>query len=207
MDPYMGSNVTNIDEKPLRNSRGIIAWRPVPSFWKPAASRTAGRSFKWWKAWCCLKWKSELIDLSGQIIIIHQPRFSWNKGISLTKPPFGVRSCEVAITWPDLCLVAVSCGVQQPSKCFFCCLIDETLENLRESAFGERRWTKFGNPPFSFDFLAVKLLGCEDDWKTYGFSKVFFFCCWKDAGVFYTPAFFQEHRTKHEPLQNEVFQM
>ena len=22
---------------------------------------------------------------------IHQPRFSWNKGISLTKPPFGVR--------------------------------------------------------------------------------------------------------------------
>ena len=27
--------------------------------------------------------------------------FPWNKGISLTKPPFGVRSCEVAIGWPD----------------------------------------------------------------------------------------------------------
>ena len=39
--------------------------------------------------------------LSGQIIIFHQPRFPWNKGISLTKPPFGVRSCEVAIIWPD----------------------------------------------------------------------------------------------------------
>ncbi len=40
--------------------------------------------------------------LSGQIIIFHQPRFPWNKGISLTKPPFGGnRSCEVAIIWPD----------------------------------------------------------------------------------------------------------
>ena len=40
---------------------------------------------------------------SGQIIIFHQPRFSWNKGLSLTKPPpfGGNRSCEVAIIWPD----------------------------------------------------------------------------------------------------------
>ena len=37
---------------------------------------------------------------SGQIIIFHQPRFPWNKGISLTKPQCGVRSCEVAIIWP-----------------------------------------------------------------------------------------------------------
>ena len=41
---------------------------------------------------------------SGQIIIFHQARFHWNKGISLTKPPFGVRSCEVAIIWPDIML-------------------------------------------------------------------------------------------------------
>ena len=40
---------------------------------------------------------------SGQIIIFHQPGFPWNKGISLTKPPFGVRSSEVAIIWPDNC--------------------------------------------------------------------------------------------------------
>ena len=39
--------------------------------------------------------------LSGQIIIFHQPRFPSNNGISPTKPPFGVRSCEVAIIWPD----------------------------------------------------------------------------------------------------------
>ncbi len=40
--------------------------------------------------------------MSGQIIMLHQPGFSWNKGISLTKPPFGEnRSCEVAIIWPD----------------------------------------------------------------------------------------------------------
>ena len=37
---------------------------------------------------------------SGQIIIFHQPRFPWNKEISLNKPPFGVRSGEVAIIWP-----------------------------------------------------------------------------------------------------------
>ncbi len=45
-----------------------------------------------------------LVYQSGQIIIFHQPRFHWNKGISLTKPPFGVRSCEVAIIWPDQCI-------------------------------------------------------------------------------------------------------
>ena len=34
--------------------------------------------------------------------VFHQPRFPWNKGIPLTKlPPFAVRSCEVAIIWPD----------------------------------------------------------------------------------------------------------
>ena len=32
--------------------------------------------------------------LSGQIIMFHQPRFPSYKGISLTKPSFGVRSCE-----------------------------------------------------------------------------------------------------------------
>ena len=35
-------------------------------------------------------------------IIFHQPRFHWNKRVSLTKPPFGVRSCEIAIIWPDV---------------------------------------------------------------------------------------------------------
>ena len=39
---------------------------------------------------------------TGQIRIFHTPRCPWNKKISLTKPPFGVRSCEVAIIWPDI---------------------------------------------------------------------------------------------------------
>ena len=44
----------------------------------------------------------ELFPLdSGQIILFHQPRFPWNKGISLPQLPFGVSSCEVAIIWPD----------------------------------------------------------------------------------------------------------
>ena len=49
-----------------------------------------------------IKWKKLFsLSRSGQIIIFHQPRFPWNKGNSLTKPQFGVRSCEVAIIiWP-----------------------------------------------------------------------------------------------------------
>ena len=47
---------------------------------------------------------------SGQIIIFHQPGYYWNKGISLTKPPFRVRSCEVVIIWPG-------------RMYFFCCLL------------------------------------------------------------------------------------
>ena len=50
-----------------------------------------------WCWWCLLVFA----DYSGQIIIFHQPRFAWKKGISLTKPPFGVRLCEVAIIWPN----------------------------------------------------------------------------------------------------------
>ena len=34
---------------------------------------------------------------SGQAIIFHQ-----FQGLSLTKPPVGVRSCEVAKFWPDI---------------------------------------------------------------------------------------------------------
>ena len=58
----------------------------------------------WWGSWG-LYMLTILIYISGQIIIFHQPRFPWNKGISLLQLPFGVRSCEVAIIWPD-----ISCG-------------------------------------------------------------------------------------------------
>ena len=53
------------------------------------------------RALCAFLETEASIYKSGQIIIFHQPRFPWNKGISLTKPSFGVRSCEVAIIWPD----------------------------------------------------------------------------------------------------------
>ncbi len=42
-----------------------------------------------------------ILHWSGQIIILHQPRYPWNKGISLPQLPFGVRLCEVAIIWRD----------------------------------------------------------------------------------------------------------
>ncbi len=43
--------------------------------------------------WCVgVGVNTTILEYSGQIIIFHQPRFPWNKGISLTKLPFGVRS-------------------------------------------------------------------------------------------------------------------
>ena len=71
--------------------------------------RTSYNPYKWpykWVTWL-------IIMLSGQIIIFHQPRFTWNKGISLTKPQFGVRSCEVAIIWPNVITTYIS-GVKNP---------------------------------------------------------------------------------------------
>ena len=57
------------------------------------------------------------IIYSGQIIIFHQPRSPWNKGISLTKPPFGMRSCEVAIIWPDIFPIGSSCDIFYATRC------------------------------------------------------------------------------------------
>ena len=36
------------------------------------------------------------------MIKFHQPRFPWNKRISLPQLPFTVKSCEVAIIWPNI---------------------------------------------------------------------------------------------------------
>ena len=46
------------------------------------------------------RWNTIVKD-SGQIILFHQPRFAWNKGMSLSQLHFGVRSCEVARIWPE----------------------------------------------------------------------------------------------------------
>ncbi len=43
-------------------------------------------------------WCSNKNTTSGQIIIFHQHRFPWEKGISLPQLHLG---CEVAIIWPD----------------------------------------------------------------------------------------------------------
>ena len=59
-----------------------------------------------------LTWQAGKVNpiLSGQIIIFHQPRFSWNKGIPPSSATFWGEnsSCEVAIIWPefyvDLCV-------------------------------------------------------------------------------------------------------
>ena len=65
---------------------------------------------------------------SGQIIMFHQPRFPWNKRIFLTKPPFGVRSCEVAIIWPAS-IIFNFWGIQEPLISLFQIII--YFRNLR----------------------------------------------------------------------------
>ena len=47
-----------------------------------------------WKIWSS-NWESSSPNRD-------EPRFPWNKGISLSQLPFGVRSCEVAIIWPGI---------------------------------------------------------------------------------------------------------
>ena len=75
---------------------------------------------------------------SGQIIIFHQPRFPWNKGISLTKPPFAVRSCEVAIIWPDQLLPTVRLHAQVAVySTWFCGVTSAMLEKNVAMIFGK----------------------------------------------------------------------
>ena len=55
------------------------------------------KGFVPWRVHHCLVYESFLTQKSAKIKIFHQPRLLWNKGISLTKLPFGVTSAEVAI--------------------------------------------------------------------------------------------------------------
>ena len=71
-------------------------------------------------------------------MIFHQPRFSWNKGISLTKPPFGVRSCEVAIIWPESSLSFQSYFPMQPRL--------EVWKTPKNWTNGYHKWWAPGNP-------------------------------------------------------------
>ena len=110
------------------------------------------------------------INLSGQIIICHQPRFPWNKRTSLTKPPFGVRSCEVAIICPDLYLL-IPHYQQAPSTMEF--LWSWWPKSLPSRSLTVRPWKVTNNPigsqivflshHFSRAF-AVKLREGNTDW-------------------------------------------
>ncbi len=81
----------------------ILFWSP-PDAGRVSPSKTLRNPIGWDAAdssgiVASLSCKFSLIIqiLSGQIIMFHQPGFPWNKGTSLTKPPFGEnRSCEVA---------------------------------------------------------------------------------------------------------------
>ena len=76
-------------------------------------------TFKVRSNWGCWDSWHQKEYISGQIIIFHQPRFPWNKGISLSQLPFGVRSCEVAIIWPDILTFACQCVDGQNQRRYF----------------------------------------------------------------------------------------
>ena len=85
-------------------------------------------------------------------LIFHHPRFPWNKGISLTKPPFGVRSCEVAIIWPDLMISFLLEESPRPSLKPSCLVINQNLEAILSNHWP---WISFlvgeyhgENPPY-----------------------------------------------------------
>ena len=50
----------------------------------------------------------------AKFIMFHQPRFPWNKGISLTKPPFGVTSAKVVINCPDISMLPITWFPRHP---------------------------------------------------------------------------------------------
>ena len=103
-------------EKQRNNPRWMsLRWKeirrwPPPSWW---------RLWKHWSSWGERRQTQWLVTPkyfmygSGQIIIFRQPRFPWNKGISLTKPPSLFRLFSAAFTClgplaeaPDPCKIA-----------------------------------------------------------------------------------------------------
>ena len=76
---------------------------------------------------------------SGQSIIFHQPRFLWNKGISLTKPQFGVRSREVAIIWPEKFTKCCACHEKWHLNFTPCCTCHETWHLNFTKCCGRRK--------------------------------------------------------------------
>ena len=70
------------------------------------STQLAGRAGEIWKQkWSShvwLNWSQRVHYVSGHYYNISPTyRFPWHKGISLPSLPLGVRSCEVAVIWPD----------------------------------------------------------------------------------------------------------
>ena len=73
----------------------VYPWHAMTFFWSKSGPTTESSG---------INLKKLVNVISGQIIIFHQPRFPWNEGNSCPQLPFRVRSCEVAIIWPDIWL-------------------------------------------------------------------------------------------------------
>ena len=105
--------------------------------------------------------------ISGQIMIFHQPGFFLNKGISLPELPFGVRSCEVAITWPDIYIYTHTHTVAPPKKKKKLCFKNSALYRAFIQVLASRFWGIFlGGTILILQFKKCNVMKKLKDWKT-----------------------------------------
>ena len=94
-------------EQPILKNHHILVggFNPIWKIWVQLDHETPGRGENKKNDWnqSPSHIPPNVLKDFGQIgIIFHQPRFlNRNKGISRTKPLFGVRLCEVALIWPE----------------------------------------------------------------------------------------------------------
>ena len=107
--------------------------------------RFHGTKVRWGLKWLLKSFP--FFNETGQIIIFHQPRFPWNKGISLTKPPFG----GPGRVWGRYNLTRMKCDLTYPptklhkARCSPFLFRNNELRNvpevtLLESSTAENLW-------------------------------------------------------------------
>ncbi len=110
----------------VHRSRAKSCRFAISGSWPPRWEELVGNHPNDWMAsWTEVIGSMVIGSICPNGIIFHQPKFSWNKGISWDFPSlgslWGPRSCEVVIIWPDqwvsynLLINEVLIGVNEPS--------------------------------------------------------------------------------------------
>ena len=141
-----------------------------------------------------------MIDLV-KCITFHQPRISWNKGVSLPQLPFGVRSCEVVIIWPNICascnfpsfhLAQKKVFLQPEQLCQHRCDESMRVESFRDREIGgfEACWWLKTATVFSFANKNQRSKACLDIfWCVFCLPRLLYLGCqnsWPGMGFFFS---------------------